>query len=119
MIEIIVSALVLIGVFFIIASTIGLLRLPDVYGRMHAATKSATLGVASIMLASMVMFGVTKDAANMKQILAIIFIFLTAPVGAHMISRAAYQSGVKLWEKSVRDDLKGSCTIKRKQEGEC
>ncbi|MGF7183952.1 multicomponent Na+:H+ antiporter subunit G [Desulfitispora alkaliphila] len=118
MTEIIVSLFVLVGVFFVLAGTIGVLRLPDVYGRMHAATKSSTLGVASIMLGMLVFFSFQGNA-SMKTILGILFIFMTAPVGAHMISRAAYRTGVKQWEKSVEDDLKGECSINSKREQEC
>lgn len=107
MIEIITSLLVLIGVFFIVAGSIGLIRLPDVYNRLHAATKSATVGVASIVLASFLFMGMTTGVYSGKKILTILFIFLTAPVAGQMISRAAYQVGVNLWEKSVLDELKG------------
>lgn len=82
------------------------MRFPDVYGRTHAATKSSTLGVISIMMATFLYFLVIQGIFAGKILLAIFFIFLTAPVGALMISRAAYRMGVPLWEGSCQDDLK-------------
>jgi multicomponent Na+:H+ antiporter subunit G len=99
--------LVLIGVFFVVAGSIGIIRLPDVYNRLHAASKSSTLGVAGIVLASLLFFGMTTGVYSGKKVLTIFFIFLTAPAAGQMISRAAYQVGVKLWDKSVLDELAG------------
>lgn len=107
MIELLISAFMIIGVIFYVFGTIGLLRLPDIYSRMHAVTKSSTLGVICLLLASFIFFLVNAGIPSAKLLLGIIFIFLTAPVGAHMISRAAYRIGVPLWEKSVQDDLAG------------
>lgn len=106
MIEIIISIFILIGGFFTLLGSIGLIRLPDVYGRLHAATKSATLGVISIMIGAFVYFLYTEGIMTGKILLTILFVFLTAPVAAQMISRSAYRVGVPLWEKSVQDDLK-------------
>lgn len=97
----------LIGAFFILAGSIGILRLPDIYNRLHAATKSATLGVMSIVLAALLLFGAVDGVYSGKMMLTILFVFITAPIGAQMISRSAYQIGVGLWDKSVQDDMKG------------
>ncbi|BET57585.1 monovalent cation/H(+) antiporter subunit G [Geobacter sp. 60473] len=94
------------GTFFSVVAAIGIVRFPDLYMRLSAATKASTLG-ASLMLAGAGLF--FDDAAVTGKITAIIiFIVLTAPVAAHMLGRAAYFSGVPLWEKSVRDDLASS-----------
>lgn len=77
--------------------------MPDVFCRMHAATKSTTLGLALILIATFTHLGFS--AVGFKAVLAIIFAFLTAPVGAHLISRAAYQRGVKLHDRSITDAL--------------
>lgn len=103
--EIVISILVLIGGFLSLLSSIGLIRFRDVYGRAQAATKSATLGVISIML-GVFLFFLAQGQFNAKILLAILFVFLTAPVAAMMISRTAYWKGVPLWEKSIQDDLK-------------
>ncbi|MBO8156000.1 MAG: Na+/H+ antiporter subunit G [Bacillaceae bacterium] len=104
MIEIIISLLLMIGTFFIVSSSVGILRFPDVFTRLHAATKSATLGVASILIAAFLFLLFDANIISGKLILGIIFVLLTSPVSGHMISRAAHHSGVKLWEGSIKDD---------------
>src|SRR5690625_5337582 len=81
------------------------MRLPDVYSRMHAAGKSSTLGVVSLMLAAFLYF-IPEGIINAKILLAILFIFMTAPLSALMITRSAYRIGVPLEKNSVQDDLK-------------
>jgi multicomponent Na+:H+ antiporter subunit G len=87
-----VVALVVVGVFFLTVGTIGLLRLPNVYNRMHATSKPTTLGTAAIFLAGFVDFG--PGGAGLASLVGIVFLFLTVPTGAHMISRAAQKTGV-------------------------
>ena len=98
----------MIGMFFIIVGLIfdflgclGLIRLPDVYNRLQASTKSVTLGTCSILFGLFLFKGFT--AAGIKAILCILFIILTAPVSAHALARGAQKSGVKLWKGSVCD----------------
>lgn len=91
------------GLFMFIAA-VGIVRLPGLYTRMHAATKVGTLGISGLMLAAMVKFADT--AVTAQGILVIVFFYLTAPIAAHMISRAAYNSGVKMSDHSVIDELK-------------
>ena len=105
-IEIILSIFIILGGFLSLLGSIGLIRFPDVYGRTHAATKSATLGVISIMVATFLFFLLVEGIFVGKLLLAILFVFLTAPVAALMVARAAYRTGVPLWEKSGQDDLK-------------
>ncbi|WP_152549427.1 Na+/H+ antiporter subunit G [Geomicrobium sp. JCM 19038] len=105
MIEIIVAILVLIGVALALISAFGLIRLPDVYTRSHAATKSATLGVLVTIIGAFLFFGLSEGVYSVRLILGIIFVFLTAPVAGHLICRAAYRSGVSLSKESVQDDL--------------
>jgi multicomponent Na+:H+ antiporter subunit G len=99
-------SIVLFGSILTLISALGILRLPDVYTRSHAASKTSTLGVTLVLLGTFLYFWITKDHFNSRLILAIFFIFMTAPVAGHLISRAAYNTGIKLWEHSVRDDLK-------------
>lgn len=96
--------LLLSGTFFIVSSSIGIIRFPDVYTRLHAATKSATLGVAGIMIGAFLFMFIEHGIISGKLILGVIFVLITAPVSGHMISRAAYRSGVKLWDQSIKDD---------------
>lgn len=102
--DILTAALLLAGSFFALISAIGIVRLPDIFNRMHAASKSGTLGAGLIMTALAVHF---QDSAMTFEVLAIIaFIITTAPIAAHVIARAAYRTGEPLWEKSVIDELK-------------
>ena len=90
-----VVALIAIGGFFLTVGTIGIIRLPDVYNRLHANSKSTTLGAASIFLSGFVYFG--PRGAGLTSLVGIGFLFLTAPTGAHMISRAAERLGVEFY----------------------
>ena len=105
-IEAIVAIFILIGTFFSFLSAIGLIRLPDVYTRSHAASKSTTLGVLCTLFGTFLYFLVSDSYISIRLILGIFFVFLTAPVSAHMICRSAYRSNVKLADVSVQDDLK-------------
>jgi multicomponent Na+:H+ antiporter subunit G len=93
--------LIVIGLLFDLMGTIGLVRLPDVYNRLQAATKCVTLGTCMILVGLLVRNGF--DALGAKALLCAIFILLTSPVGAHAIARAAHRAGVRLWEGSVTD----------------
>jgi multicomponent Na+:H+ antiporter subunit G len=88
----VVTALVLVGSAFLLVGTIGLLRLPNVYNRLHATSKATTLGASSIFLAGFVYFG--GNGAGLEALVGVAFLFLTAPTGAHMISRSARKMGV-------------------------
>ncbi|WP_252107252.1 MULTISPECIES: monovalent cation/H(+) antiporter subunit G [unclassified Halomonas] len=104
MIEFVKGALLLSGSLFILLAAIGLLRLPDLLTRMHATTKAAALGVILIMLASAMHFAEVGVVARSFAI--ILFILMTAPVAAHVIGRAGYFVGSKLWSGTVKDELK-------------
>lgn len=97
--------LLLAGASFTLLASVGLLRLPDLFTRMHAATKSGTLGVTGIVLALAVYFG--QFGIGIRAVLIVVFVYLTAPVAAHVIGRAAYMVGVPLWDESVADELDG------------
>lgn len=90
-----VAALITVGSFFLTVGTVGILRLPDVYNRLHANSKATTLGAASIFLAGFVYYG--PQGPGLTSLIGILFLFLTAPTGAHMISRAANRLGVEFY----------------------
>jgi len=90
-----------IGVLFDLLGCIGLVRLPDIYNRLQAATKCVTLGTCMILIGLLVIMGISS--AGIKALLCAIFVLLTSPVGAHALARAAHKSGIKLWEGSVVD----------------
>ncbi|MFB6154747.1 MAG: monovalent cation/H(+) antiporter subunit G [Haloferacaceae archaeon] len=91
-----IVALLAVGSFFLTVGTVGLLRLPTVYNRMHSTTKATTLGAASISLAGFVYYGPGGD--GLLSLVTVLFLFLTAPTGAHMISRSAQRMGVPFVE---------------------
>lgn len=95
--------LIVIGAAFALVAAIGLLRLPDLYTRMHAASKAGTMG-SGIMLIALAVY--TDDQAVLTRSLAgVIFFLLTAPVSAHLLAKAAYAAGYRLWDGSVHDDM--------------
>ncbi|MFW6006910.1 MAG: monovalent cation/H(+) antiporter subunit G [Bacillota bacterium] len=102
--EILASLFMIGGLFFFFVGTIGLIRMPDIYTRMHASTKCDTLGVSLILTGLMINLGFTW--ISLKLILIIVFIWLTNPTAAHAIGRAAYdtheisRSDIPLWEES-------------------
>ncbi len=103
--DIIVGTLATFGTIFVLLAAIGLIRMPDTYLRISVTTKAATLGIGLLLIAAAIYF---DSLSITTRVLAIIlFILLTAPVAAHLIGRASYFIGVKLWDKSVMDDLEG------------
>ncbi|MBB6511884.1 multicomponent Na+:H+ antiporter subunit G [Gracilibacillus halotolerans] len=87
------------GTFFILSASIGILRFPDVYTRLHASTKAATLGISSTLIGAFLFLYIEHGIISGKLILGIIFIMLTAPISAHMLGRAAHHIGIKPWAK--------------------
>lgn len=105
MADIIVGVLLVVGSSLMFVAALGILRMPDLFTRMQATTKAATLGVGLLLAAAAVEFG--NLAVTTRVIAAAVFIAMTAPVAAHLLGRAAYFLGVPLWEGSVRDELRG------------
>lgn len=96
--------LICIGILFNLFGCIGLIRLPDVYNRLQSATKCVTLGACSILIGVLFHFGLSET--GIKALIAIPLIFFSATVAAHALVKGAYKSGIKLGEKSVKDDYK-------------
>lgn len=88
LIDIIVSALLVAGGFFGLVGAWGLVRLPDAMTRLHAPTKSATLGVGAVLLASMVWMPAQTGQATWHELVIVLFLFLTAPITGYMIAKA-------------------------------
>ncbi len=103
--ELFTALLLVVGSGFMFLAALGVWRMPDLYTRMQAAAKAGTLGKACLMAAAIVYFG--DLGFSTRAMLVIGFFFLTAPVAAHRIGRAAYAAGVPLWEKSVVDEMRG------------
>jgi len=92
--EALLALLVLVGSFFLLVGALGLLKLPDLYMRLHAPTKASTLGVGSLLIASMVAAWSRGDP-GVHELLITLFVFLTAPVSANLIAMAALHLGVR------------------------
>jgi len=102
-IAVLVAALLIVGAIFSLLAAIGILRFPDLYTRMHAASKAGTIGSGLLLLAAGVH---SLDAAILIRALAGFFFFvLTAPISAHLLAKAAHQAGYKLTKLSVVDQL--------------
>ena len=95
---------IIIGVAFDFFGCLGLVRFPDIYNRLQAATKCVTIGTCGIMFGTFLIFGISPQ--GIKALLLIIFIILTSPTAAHALARGAHISGVRLWDKSVCDKYK-------------
>lgn len=105
MVNWIVAFLMVVGAFFIFIGSLGLIRMPDLFLRMSATSKAATLGAGLMLLGTIIFFN--DFAITVRALSIIAFIMLTIPVAAHMIGRAAYFDGVRLWEKTKVDELRG------------
>ncbi|MDV4160231.1 monovalent cation/H(+) antiporter subunit G [Rhizobium leguminosarum] len=100
----ITALLLLVGALFALAAAIGLVRLPDLYTRMHSASKAGTVGSGLLLLAAGLY---SQDPAILARAVAgFIFFLLTAPVSAHLLAKAAHRSGYDLDGLSVRDDIR-------------
>ncbi len=93
--------LITVGILFDIFGCIGLVRFPDVYNRLQAATKCVTLGTILLLAGVAVIDGFSATSA--KAIICAVFILVTSPTAAHAIAKGAHASGVKLYKDSVVD----------------
>lgn len=98
------AALVVIGAFFALAAAIGVVRLPDLYTRMHAASKAGSVG-SGLMLIALAIHADDLGVAT-RCIAGVIFFLLTAPISAHLLAKAAYAVGYRLAPVSVHDDMR-------------
>jgi len=105
MMNLVAAVLVLLGSALMLLAAVGIVRLPDVYVRIQASTKAASLGAGLLLVALILHFADLAVAARAS--LAILFVFLTVPVSGHLIGRAAYITGVPLWEGTGIDELEG------------
>lgn len=89
MLDILLSILVLTGAIFTFVGSLGLVRLRDFYTRLHGPTKATTLGVGCLLIASAVYFSVRDEGVSLHEVLVTLFLFITAPVSAHLLAKAA------------------------------
>lgn len=89
MLELLISILILLGAAFTFIGSLGLVRLRDFYTRLHGPTKATTLGVGSLLIASAIYFSHQDDGLSLHEVLVTVFLFITAPVGVHLMAKAA------------------------------
>jgi multicomponent K+:H+ antiporter subunit G len=89
MTEWLVAILAVAGSLFVLMGSVALVKLPDFYTRLHGPTKATTLGLGALVLASMAYFNFVKGELSMQQLLIALFLFITAPITAHMLIKAA------------------------------
>jgi multicomponent K+:H+ antiporter subunit G len=104
-IEISVAVFILIGTFFMFVGSFGLFKLPDLMTRIHGPTKATTLGIGAILVASILIVYGLEQRISIKEILIIVFLFGTAPISAHFISRAYLHMNCS----NPQEELPGTC----------
>lgn len=95
MLDIILSILIILGAFFTLVGSVGLFKLRDFYMRLHGPTKASTLGVGAILIASAIHFSVKTGDISLHEVLVTLFLFITAPVSAHLMAKAALHIKVR------------------------
>jgi multicomponent Na+:H+ antiporter subunit G len=101
--EWIAGILIILGSLFMLIASIGMVKLPDLYMRIHAATKAPTLGIFLMALGIIVYF--FELWASVEGLIVILFVFITTPIASHMISRVAHTMGVKKTESTIVDEM--------------
>ncbi|KUO63145.1 MAG: cation:proton antiporter [Alphaproteobacteria bacterium BRH_c36] len=86
--EIVITGLLVIGAFFVLVGSMALNKLPDTLQRLHGPTKSTTLGVGSVLVASIIYFNLILEKFTIHELLISLFLFLTAPISAHLLAKA-------------------------------
>lgn len=101
--DIIACFFVLFGLFFMFVGALGIIRFPDAYNRLHAASKCSTLGLAGLTLAAV--FHIATMSVVAKGLMLILFAFVATPVGSHILAKAAHIDRMKQWPKTLSDEL--------------
>ena len=111
LLELIVSIFLLIGGGFILVGSIGLMRLPDFMMRLHAPTKATTLGMGGLLIASLILFNLREPGhISVHELLITIFLFITAPVSAHMMAKTALHQKLKMISRTRGQELVDSAS---------
>lgn len=92
-----------LGLFFMFVGVLGVLRLPDAYSRMHAASKCTTLGLTGMLIAAGLHLWTLDVIA--KSATVIIFTYIATPIGAHLLAKAAHHGKLPQWERTLSDEL--------------
>ncbi|HLT96114.1 MAG TPA: monovalent cation/H(+) antiporter subunit G [Acidimicrobiia bacterium] len=101
--EALASISIVVGAMLAAIAALGINRFGDVLSRMHAATKATTLGLALTLIGAAI--AIPATGAVVKLLLVIVFQFMTAPVGAHLIGRASFRAGLEFHPSTNYDEL--------------
>ncbi|WP_375056474.1 monovalent cation/H(+) antiporter subunit G [Zobellella sp. DQSA1] len=116
MTELITGLLMLLGSFLMLLAGIGIIRMPDLLTRMHATSKAGALG-AGLMAVGFAVFFFADTSVVVRALAVVVFVIMTAPIAAHVMARAGYFVGIKLWEGTVKDVIKERYDLKTHQLG--
>jgi len=97
------AAFLLAGVAFMVIGALGVVRLPDAYNRIHAASITVTLGLTGMLLAACYHLGAAPIVS--KALITVVFIFVATPIGSHMLAKAAHDADLAQWERTLDDEL--------------
>lgn len=103
--EVMICVSLLIGSVFLLIGSYGLVRLPDIYMRLHSPTKASTLGITGILIASMLFQSHLKGFLSIQELLITLFLLITAPVAANMIAKTALHQRIKSLDKTQNQAL--------------
>lgn len=115
MLEFLISLLIITGAVFAFIGSLGLARLKDFYTRLHGPTKATTLGVGCLLIASALHFSLIEHSISLHEVLVTLFLFMTAPVSAHMLAKAALHLELKSLAKLPESFVAHADTTQRQQ----
>lgn len=104
-IELAVSILLVLGGVFVLIGSLGLVKLPDFYTRLHGPTKATTLGMGCLLIASMIQVTYQQGYLSLHELLITLFLLITAPVTAHMLAKTALHHKLDIMDKTLNKDL--------------
>ena len=102
---VLIAATMILGTFLVVVASVGLVRFPDVFCRMHAAGKAGTMGISLIIVSSVICFAGVDNSILVRGLLAIFFQFLTTPTATHLLARSSYIRNYSLTDRTVVDEL--------------
>lgn len=100
-----VSGWLILGGFFVFVGSLGLAKLPDFFTRLHAPTKATTLGIGSVLVASMLITSVREQSFSVYELVISLFLFITAPVSAHMMAKAALHKKIRMLDRTKNREM--------------
>ncbi|MFB6264877.1 MAG: Na+/H+ antiporter subunit G [Bradymonadaceae bacterium] len=103
-VQLAVSFFLVAGAALMFLGSLGLVKLPDYYSRLHPPAKNTTLGLGSILFASTIYFSTTQPGLTVREFLITLFLFMTAPVSAHLMGKAALHLDAEFVDRHAHDD---------------